>query len=529
MCKALDEQRRERYARRTLWAILLLSPLIAVWIMGAVTGTSVTRLDAYNTTWNDEIGYLRAVRTMRTQGLPTGVQSYNEVASDIPAYGAYIFLTYLPYAAMSFLTGLTSHNFMYYCNVLLVVLANAVFLRLVKPDIKKTIWLIALSTLSLTYERYVWSGMSEASYCAFLIVALACFLWLLDGREHPRWKENVILVGVTLLILFFGMLRSFHYAWLLIPAYFVIVSDRKRWVKAASLLSGIVAIGVCFAVVQYLTAHWRAEFYSSGLETLDNLEKYLNMLTSGLGGIRKFLSQALQINISAIGSVIKYLQEGKLSGIVLVVFFVQELLLLGETICSAVERNWRTAWIMGLALVIGGMIYEANIILYTIVQCHRMLLSTVVFSGYLLCMKGHPVSKGLRQGVEIALIAWVLSFNTSYFALPQVDEEVNIDALTSSLAEALELDEDDPWGNTVAKSVESRNMQTSICLPTYLCTSACTSDYLEAAIANDTLKSKYLMLPDGNSLNTTCEEKYEIVWQGDGHTIYQVWADGDQD
>ncbi|MCD8047486.1 MAG: hypothetical protein LUD80_02760 [Clostridiales bacterium] len=284
MCKALDEQRRERYVRRTLWAILLLSPLIAVWIMGAVTGTSVTRLDAYNTTWNDEIGYLRAVRTMRTQGLPTGVQSYNEVASDIPAYGAYIFLTYLPYAAMSFLTGLTSHNFMYYSNVLPVVLANAVFLRLVKPDIKKTIWLIALSTLSLTYERYVWSGMSEASYCAFLIVALACFLWLLDGREHPRWKENVILVGVTLLILFFGMLWAFHYAWVLIPGYYILVSDRSRRVKTVSFLGGMAAVILCFCCSQYLSAHWAAVFFSDTGKITETLVGYLQMLSSGLWG-----------------------------------------------------------------------------------------------------------------------------------------------------------------------------------------------------------------------------------------------------
>ncbi|MCD7945941.1 MAG: hypothetical protein LUF81_05000 [Clostridiales bacterium] len=139
MCKTLDGQRREKYIRRILWGILILSPLIAVVIIGAATGTSVFQLDAYNTSWNDEVTYLRAVRTMRTQGLPTGIQSYNEVASDIPAYGAYIVLTYLPYAAVSFLTGMTSHNFMYYCNVLMIVLANAIFLRLIKPDGKNAL------------------------------------------------------------------------------------------------------------------------------------------------------------------------------------------------------------------------------------------------------------------------------------------------------------------------------------------------------------------------------------------------------
>ncbi|MCD7761518.1 MAG: hypothetical protein LUH16_07075 [Clostridiales bacterium] len=329
--------------------------------------------------------------------------------------------------------------------------------------------------------------------------------------------------GVTLVILFLGMLRAFHYAWVLIPGYYIIVSDRSRRVKIAALLGGMAAVILCFAGSQYLSAHWAAVFYSDTGKITETLMGYLELVASGLGGIKQFLSQVIQINISAIGSVIEYLQGGKMSGVVLVVFFVQELVLLVETVRGIVTGDRRTAWLMGLTLVIGGMIYEADIILYTIDQCLRMLLSFVIFSGYLICMKAHPVSKGVRQGVEIALVVAALCMNTSSFALPQADNGVDTEELTASLASALEPDEDDLWGNTIAKPVESSHLQTTICLPTYMSTSTCTKSYLSAAIANDTVKSKYIMLPDGNSLNATCEEKYEIVWQGDGHTIYQVW------
>ncbi|MCC8182398.1 MAG: hypothetical protein LIO45_05430 [Clostridiales bacterium] len=523
MCKALDVQRREKYIRRAMWVLLLLSPLIAVLVMGAATGTSVFQLDAYNTTWNDEVGYLRAVRVMRTQGLPTGIQGYNEVASDIPAYGAYTILTYLPYAALSFLTGMTSHNFMYYSNVIIIVLGNAVFLRLVKPDAKKTAWLIVFSSLSLGYERYVWSGMSEALFCSALIVSLGCFLWLSDGRKHARWKENVVLAGAILMILYCGMLRSFQYIWLLIPIYYVLTSDRKPGGKAAFLLGGLAAFGVCFAVSRYLMDHWRAVYYYNLVG--DNVEKYLGLLTSGFAGIRQIFSEVLQANISAIKTVIGYLQKGRLGGVILVTFFVQELLLFVETVRSIVKREWKTAWLMGLTLVIGGVIYEATIVLYIVDQCLRMLLSFVVFSGYLLCMKAHPVSRGARQVAETALVVAALCINTSSFAIPQTDDEVDIDELTSSLAEVLELDEDDAWGNTIAKPSESGSMQTTICLPVYMNTTTCTKSYLKSAIANDTFQSKYIMLPDGYALSEACAEKYEIVWQGDGHTIYQVWGD----
>ncbi|MCD7945942.1 MAG: hypothetical protein LUF81_05005 [Clostridiales bacterium] len=369
--------------------------------------------------------------------------------------------------------------------------------------------------------------MSEASYCAFLIVALACFLWLFDGRKHPRWKENIVLVGVTLVILFCGMLRAFHYAWISIPGYYIIASDRKRWFKIASFLGGMATVILCFGGSQYLSAHWSAVFYSDTGKITETLVGYLELVASGLGGIRQFLSQVLQINVSAIRSVIESLKGGKFAGVVLVTFFVQELVLLAETIRSVVRKEWQTAWLMGLTLVIGGAIYEATIILYVVDQCPRMLLSFIVFAGYLTCMKAHPVSKGVRQGVETVLVVAALCLNTSSFSLPQTDDGVDIDSLTSTLAETLELDEDDPWGNTIAKPVESSHMQTIICLPTYMSTSTCTKNYLKKAIANDTVKSKYILLPGGHSLCEACEEKYEIVWQGDGHTLYQVWDNED--
>lgn len=139
----------KKYTKRFLWVLFILSPLISVLFIGYVSGTSVFRLDALHTIWNDEIGYFRAVKIIRMQGLPTGIQSYNEVASDIPAYGAYTIITYLPYVFVSFVTGVFSVNFMYYGNVLLILIANVVFVVLLKPDAKKPVGFLSFLSFHL--------------------------------------------------------------------------------------------------------------------------------------------------------------------------------------------------------------------------------------------------------------------------------------------------------------------------------------------------------------------------------------------
>lgn len=48
-----------------LRAIVIFSPIIAGFIIASISGTSICNLDAWNTTWNDEIGYYRTVEIGR--------------------------------------------------------------------------------------------------------------------------------------------------------------------------------------------------------------------------------------------------------------------------------------------------------------------------------------------------------------------------------------------------------------------------------------------------------------------------------
>ena len=107
---------RIRPAAVLFWILIILAPFISAALLQLLTGTSALRLDAWNTSWNDEVGYYRVIRLLRYEFSPRGMYGFNEDAPANLAYGPYNIFTYLPYFALSFFTGVEDHNFIYYSN-----------------------------------------------------------------------------------------------------------------------------------------------------------------------------------------------------------------------------------------------------------------------------------------------------------------------------------------------------------------------------------------------------------------------------
>ena len=130
-----------------LWLLVILAPVIAGWIIGLISGTNPLRLDAWNTTWNDENGYFRVIRTMRNYGVPQGMTGFNEITSGNVPFGPYNIFTYIPYYLLSFITGCSSHNYIYLCNIIMAVLANLILVALTRPS-KRRSFLLAVFFLT---------------------------------------------------------------------------------------------------------------------------------------------------------------------------------------------------------------------------------------------------------------------------------------------------------------------------------------------------------------------------------------------
>lgn len=360
--------------------------------------------------------------------------------------------------------------------------------------------------------------MSEASHCAFMIILLALFCRLFEEQKSKR--VNMILFFSVLLILFFGMIRAFHFIWLLIPIGYIIKSQKKRQIKFFCVVAVIILAFVCYYIFRFLSAHWAAPYFS-GSRTTVNLNTYLHMLRNGqIGNLCKAFAA---VNMDSVRSIVEIMRAGSAAGYIIVIFMFQEVILLGQTIYAGMTRRKNEVFLCGITCFAGLAVYESIIMLYSVNICHRMLLPYMVFSAYLICMTGNKWIKTGRQVIEMIVIAASVSLMTSFYALPQKNDTVDAVELQQSLESVFVIDEENCWGNTVAKNVEDSNLYTVACLPVYMSTSSCTNEYLEEAIVENKIKSRYIMLTDDIYLNEICSEKYEIIWQGYGHIIYAVW------
>ena len=143
-----------------LWILIVLAPLIAGWLIGLISGTSPLKLDAWNTTWSDENGYYRVIRTMRYYGVPQGMTGFNEITSGNVPFGPYNLFTYIPYYLLSFATGCTSHNYIYICNIIMAVLANVFFVVLVRPGRRQSFLTALFFLTQLIAARHLVSAKS---------------------------------------------------------------------------------------------------------------------------------------------------------------------------------------------------------------------------------------------------------------------------------------------------------------------------------------------------------------------------------
>ena len=212
-----------------------------------------------------------------------------------------------------------------------------------------------------------------------------------------------------------------------------------------------------------------------------------------------------------------------------------------------------------IALVLAGVaIFEAHLLLYSYKQMTRMFipvdiiyLLTLIFLGVGGTSDESPKAalstgkhaKGSRFGigpspsgkpafvataVTVAAVCLLctgsLATSPESFKLPQWNEAYSEEVATSLNSDLTQLmpRSDDRWDNTVVHPIESNDMWIYFAIPRYLTTNTCKDGYIQNAIDKDSFKSKYVSLPAGHWLNKKMNAKYPVIYEGQGHVIYQV-------
>ena len=514
-----------------LWLLIILAPIIAGWLIGLLSGTSPMKLDAWNTTWNDEVGYYRVVRILRYYGVPRGMTGFNEITSGNVPYGPYNVFTYIPYYLISLVTGCDSHNYIYFCNIIMAVLANIVFVALVRPGRMQSLLTALFFLTQLIAARYTWSGMAEASYHFYIVVFMGLVIWYLKSPDASRLSKDLALLAMVLLTFAFGVMRPYFAVMFLIPLYLVVFRNNKIG-EFSRFISTLLILAAMFGtvVLMYYFMGFIAEYF----EVAPAL-KLAQIIRSGQAG--QIFQSLLQVNKESVRSAIDMIKEYRWAGGIAFLFYFEWAILFVEYIAALVKRKKDgSAAVMFLLLVSGIMIYEATILLYKSYQLHRMLLAiTIAYSLFLIAFG--TILPWVNAAAVIACVCFYIVMKPAAFALPQINADSITDEQLQEYKETLiknlpmqqvpaigmfdAPDSLDPyWENTVAKITEDNNVQLSFVLPYYLSLNFCSEKYMSQCIKNDGFSSRYILVKTDSDLNEMCRTRYKNIWEGIGHSIY---------
>lgn len=522
-----------------LWILIVVAPLLAGGILGLISGTNPLRIDAWNTGWNDENGYFRVIRTMRFYGVPQGLTGFNEITSGSIPFGPYNIFTYIPYFLLSFVTGCTSHNYIYYCNVILAVAANLIFVLLARPGRKNSFLLAVFFLTQLIAARYTWSGMAEASYHFYIVVFMGLVIWYLRFPEASGFKKNAALMAMVLLTFCFSVMRPYFVPLFLIPLYLLIfrhpsIGEIGRFLFALFMIAAMAGS----LLLMYYFMGYIAEYF----ETAPAM-RLAQIVRSGQ--IPEIARGLLQANIDSVHAARDLLKEYRWAGGIAFLFYFEWILLFLEFLGSVISRKRDgSAAVMFLMLASGAMVYEATIMLYKPYQLHRMLLAITIAYSILLIECGRILS-WINAAAVIGLIVFYVVMQSSSFALPQISSETVTDSQQAAykkeliaalpyrslpedrkkgMASAFEKPESlDPyWENTVAKITEDNHIQLSYVMPDYLSFNICTEKFMKQSIKNNSFSSRYILVKTDTELDGLCSKKYRLLWSKLGHSIYDA-------
>ena len=529
--ETITETQTKKSRSVLLWILIVLAPLIAGWLIGLISGTSPLKLDAWNTTWSDENGYYRVIRTMRYYGVPQGMTGFNEITSGNVPFGPYNLFSYIPYYLLSFATGCTSHNYIYICNIIMAVLANVFFVVLVRPGRRQSFLTALFFLTQLIAARYTWSGMAEASYHFYIVVFMGLVIWYLRNPDASGLKKTLALIAMVALTFAFGVMRPYFAAMFLIPLY-LLVFRNNRIGEVSRFISSLLILAAMFGTV--ILMYYFMGFVAEYFEAAPAMK--LAQIIRG-GQIRDIVMGLVQANKDGVHAALDLVKENRWAGGITFLFYFEWIMLFAEYLYSLVSKKKDgSAAVLFLLLLSGAMIYEATILLYKAYQLHRMLLAITIAYSLFLIEFGNILS-WVNAAAVIACVAFYIIMKPAAFALPQVNEaSISAEQLAQYKGEMKKQmpmykvpengiferpDSLEPyWQNTIAKITEDEQIQLYFVLPDYLSLNFCSEKYMKQCIKNDGFSSRYIMVKTDSELDEMCESQYKLLWEGVNHSIY---------
>lgn len=266
----------DRLKRYILYFLVLVAPIIAaVLSVKLILGQPLASFIPFE---SDEVTYWHEVATFMKAGLNSGYYGFNEYVSKLPFchYGPHGPFYAMFYGIPAKIIGWWQEYSAPYYHLGFYVFSLAIFLYVVKPNVKKAALLLTYISTCHFMILMCTSNMMESLHYSFAIVAAAVLYKLLKKRSKVSKKFRAI---VFIFILVISIMR---YAWALLIFPFLFLQHRRITTKkllidialtvaftfAVYIVSTLITSPVPFNFLQELTTEVGSSFFGAVQLTL---------------------------------------------------------------------------------------------------------------------------------------------------------------------------------------------------------------------------------------------------------------------
>lgn len=507
-----------------LQAVMLgLLPLLCCMMTCALHGYGLKDIYLPTSDWNDELFYFKQVESILSHGYPQGYFGFNESHALKLSFAAWSPVLVFPWIVFGFLFG---WNFMspIYCNILVMSVACVVFVLLVRPKWRQLFLLVIMFCVFTPFSFYMLRVMPECICFSMLIIYYAIFEWY---RREERTKGIVwmlILAGIMTLM------RPYLILFLLYPM-FLWIRKNKKWGIIGSVGLFLVIGGTYIAINHYLAAE-----YFTPLFKTDWLEPFLKgQLLTGIKGVfvRLYYNGVTFARLTLQGLISGFTEGAFFAG-----YLALMLLFVWQGMSEWHEKNRKKAIdYFYLAFCFFAMLI-ALLLMYKMKEGSKHLLTFIAMGIFVLSgMKTRLYKKAMFfSALCVYLFIMKATDPIDYQICFATSERVEkVEGWEATFDGELVLNETDApnYDNVIiwvfsdeAQDGEAANKilmdwQVLYGLPEGFGISCCYDDYVRGNF--DNLKSKYISIPVGGSIQALCEEKgLRLLKQDDTVCVYEL-------
>ncbi len=513
-----------------LYALLLASlPAVSCWVRLLASSASFNEIWPPLSRWFDEIFYFKQTEDIITYGMPQGFFGFNESSSASGSFGAWVPVILYPAALFGKLFGYGQFS-PYIFNIVFLSVSLLLFGVLARINLGDMSAMYLLLFAFPPLSRYMFSYRPEILIIGSLTVFFGIYISA-KIKAHPVKDVFMYLILICLTVM-----RPYLVLLFVLPL--LSAFEQKGISKLIYILACVFSAASSILLFAFVNSRFTSPYIGNTHVTFfDNA--FVHTPAAFIGSISSTLEGNFTKMFSHIESV---LDAPDMVGACFTIYMITSLLLLVGALSTFVNNrflklpvNKKTsdpAPVSGpgyrplmylLLFVVQICILVCVLTIYGADDGYMHLLALTVLDLIIICTDSYIFRSFKMLSGVICIFAFTMFFlvktdTNMQNAVPYFDTASPVReryAVTEeSIKEKMPLSEGISWDNTVDIVYDPEGGSEIICLiPRGFGISLCEEEYLDANI--NSLKSRYLILPKGNSLcekalNSGYESAYDI-------------------